>query len=86
MVKRLIPELVAKRPANHPQQGECLLDALRALLSEPQFSAKSGVCVGCGANAEFQRMTVFLWNGDETTELTLPVCKICASLREPMIA
>jgi len=35
--------------------------------------------MACGLTAEFQKLTTFFWESGETMEITLPVCKECAS-------
>ena len=68
------------------KRSESTLEALRTLLRAAHFSAKKAPCVGCGAISELLRMTVFFWDGDDTVEITLPVCHGCASLREAKAA
>ena len=68
------------------KRNESTMQALRTLLRAPRLSAKKGPCVGCGAMSELLKMTVFFWDGDGTTEITLPVCHGCAALREGQAA
>ena len=61
------------------EKNTILKESLRALLRGGQFSAKAGICVGCGVVAEFQKATILLWETGESAEVTLPVCQQCAS-------
>ena len=64
-----------------PDGTKSIRESFRALLREAQFSATMGICVGCGVTAEFQRVTISLFETDETMKVTLPVCRECASSR-----
>jgi hypothetical protein len=83
---KLTIENAFEEPTGTPVVRKPIQESLRALLRNAQCSAKIGICVGCGVTAEFQKATMFLWEADEflweadeTIEVTLPVCRECAS-------
>lgn len=66
------------QPASTPER-KSTRESLRALLRTTQFSAKVGICVGCGVTAEFQEATMLFLETGETMQVALPLCPECAS-------